>query len=76
MGNALVTAAWQGKNTPATTVAPELEESTTPGPTSSPAHLTETHPAIIPLLPDLPFVAIPPVGHPFAEFLAISTQKT
>ena len=74
MGNTLATTVWQGKNAPSTTAAHELEESTALRPTSSVAHLTKTLP-VISLLSDLPFVATPPVGHPFAEFLAISTQK-
>ena len=40
------------------------------GPSSSPAHLTETHPPIVPLLLDLPFVGTPPMGCPFFESTA------
>ena len=39
------------------------------------AHPTESPPPMTPLLADLPFVGTPPVGQPFAKFLAISTQK-
>ena len=44
---------------------------------SSPAHLTETPPPIIPLLPDLPFVGTlsGPVGHLFFESTASPSQK-
>ena len=40
--------------------APEQEEPPAQGPSSSPTHLMETPPAIIPLLPDHPFVGTPP----------------
>ena len=70
---ALAAATQLSKNVPATTTAPKQEESTTPGPFHSPAHLSETPYPSIPLLPDLPFIDTPPVGCPFAEFLAIST---
>ena len=64
MGDALVTAMQQGENVPATTAVPKPEESTALGPSSSPAHLTENPPPIIPLLPDFPFVGTPPGGAP------------
>ena len=75
ISEALATAMQLGKNAPATTTAPKPEESTTPGPSRSPACHSETPPPIIPLLPDLPLMGSPPVGHPFAEYLATSTQK-
>ena len=71
----LVASVWLSKTAPATTAVPEPEESTTPGPSSSPACLSETPHPIISLFPDLPFMCTAPVGCPFAEFLAISTQK-
>ena len=49
---------------------PKPEGSPTPGPFNSPAHLSETPPPIIPLLPDLPFMSTHLVGCSFAEFLA------
>ena len=71
----LVTTPQQGENAPATTAMPEPIESITLGHSGSPALHSETPPPIIPLLLDLPLVGTPPVGHPFAEFLATSTQK-
>ena len=75
MSGALVNTTQQGKNVPATTVAVKLGESPTLGSSSSPAYLTDTLPPPAPILPDLPFVGTPPVGHPFVEFIAISSQK-
>ena len=75
IGEVLATTTLWGKNTPATTAASEPMKPTTLGPSSSPAHCSESPLPIIPLLPDLPLIGTPPVGCPFAEFLANSTQK-
>ena len=75
ISEALVTTMQLGKNTPATIAVPEPKQSTSLGPSSRPTHCSETPPSIIPLLPDLPLMGTPPVGCPFAEFLATSTQK-
>ena len=72
----LVTATQLSENAPATTAVPKPEEAPTLVPFNSPAHLSETPPPIIPLLLDLPFMGTPPVWCPFADFLAISTQKS
>ena len=56
-------------------VAPRPQEPPALGPSSSPGHLSETPPAVIPLLPDLLFMGTSPVLCLFAEFLAIYTQK-
>ena len=69
----MATTAQQGEDIPATS---ESEGSLAPGPSSGPAHPPRTPPLPVPPLPDIPFVGTPPVGHPFAEFLVISTQKT
>ena len=62
LSEALVATLQQGKNALPTVVAPELEESPTPGSSSSQAHLTGTPPPLAPLLPDLPFMGSPPGG--------------
>ena len=64
-----------GQDVPATTSASESEGSPAPGSSSSPAHPPRTPPLPLPPLPDIPFVGTPLVGCPFAEFLAIPTQK-
>ena len=55
--------------------APEPEDLPNPGPSSSPVHPSRTLPLPVPPLPDIPLVGTPPLGCPFAEFIAISTQK-
>ena len=45
------------------------------GPSSSPVHPSRTPPLPVPPLQDIPLVGTPPVGHSFAEDLAISTKK-
>ena len=42
---------------------------------ASPACPPGTLPLAVPPLPDIPFIGTPLVGHPFAEFLDIPTQK-
>ena len=67
INEALATAMWMGKMCPTTTAAPEPERSPTLGPSDSPAHLSETPPSIIPLLPDLPLMGTPLVGCPICQ---------
>ena len=74
ISEALAATVQLGENAPATTAAPKPKESTTQGPSGSPAHHSET-PPIIPLLFDLPFMGTLLVRHPFGEFLTTSTQK-
>ena len=75
MRDALATAMKQGKDMPATTTVPEPEGSPALGPSDSPAFPTGTPPLPVSCLPDIPFVGTPPVGNPFAEFIAGPTQK-
>ena len=71
MDDVLVAAEWQGKTALATAAAPELEEPSAPGLSSSPAHSTET-PPVIPLFPDLPFEGTLSVGtHSLSPLLAL-----
>ena len=72
MSRTMATAMQQDEDVPAES---EPEGSLTLGPSSSPVHPPRTAPLSVPPLPDIPFVGTPPVGHPFTEFLAISTQK-
>ena len=62
----------QGEDVP---TASEPEGSPAPGPSSSPAHPSRTPPLPVTTLPDIPCVGTSLVGDPFAEFLAIPTQK-
>ena len=75
MSKALATATKQGKNIQYTATPPELEGSLASDPSSSPAHPIGTPPPLIPLLPVIPFVGTPPVGHSFPGFTASSTPK-
>ena len=75
MSGALATATQQDEDVPATTTASEPEGSLASGPSSSPTHPPRTPPFRVPPLLDIPFVSIPPVECPFAEFLAVPTQK-
>ena len=75
IGEALATAMQQGENSPTTTAAPKVVGSMAGGPSSSPAHPTETLPPLILLLLDIPFVVTPPVGHPYPEFIASPTPE-
>ena len=68
----MATAMQQDKDIPA---ASKPEGSVAPGPSSCPVDPPRTPPLPVPLLLDILLVGTPPVGHPFAEFLAISTQK-
>ena len=63
------------QDVPATTTASDPEGSLAPSSSSSPAHPPGTPPLPVPPLLDMPFIGTPLVGHPFAEFLAIPTQK-
>ena len=55
--------------------ASEPEGSPALGPSSSPGCPCGILRLPVPLLPDIPFAGTPPVGCPFAEFLAIPTWK-
>ena len=76
MSKALDTAMQQDKDVSTTTTTPQLKGSPTLGLSSSPACPTETLPPLVPLLPDVPFVATPPVGHTFPGFIASPTSKS
>ena len=75
MSGVLATAMQQNEDIPATTTAAKPDGSLAPGPSSSPAHPPGTPPLPVHSLLDILFVGTPPVGHPFAEFLAIPKQK-
>ena len=75
MSEVLATGVQQDEGIPATTTASEPEDSPAPGPSGSLACPPRTLPLPVPPLPDIPFIGTPPVGCPFAEFLAIPTQK-
>ena len=75
MSGALATTMQQDEDIPATSAASEPEGSPAPGPSSSPTHPPQTPSLPVPPLPDIPFVGTPLVGFPFAEFLAVFTQK-
>ena len=74
MSRVLATA-MQQHDIPATTTVSEPDGSPALAPSSSPACPTRTPPLPVPPLLDISFVGTPPVGHPFAEFLAGPTQK-
>ena len=75
MSRVLATAMQQDEDVPATITASKPEGSLVPGPSSSPACPPRTLPLPIPPLLDIPFVGPPLVGCPFAEFLAVHTQR-
>ena len=72
MSGMMATTVQQDEDVPA---ASEPEGSPVPGPSSSPAYPPGTPPLLVPPLPHIPFVGTPPVGHPFAKFLAVSIEK-
>ena len=75
MSKALATTIQQEGDIPVTITVPMLEASQAPDPPDSPAGQTETLSLPVPPLPDIPFVSTPPVGCPFAGFIASPTQK-
>ena len=69
---ATATATQQDEDVPA---ASKPEGSPAPGPLSSPVHPPRTPQIPVPPLLDMSLIGTLPVGCPFAEFLAISTQE-
>ena len=72
---ALATTAQQEEDIPATIAVPKLECSQALGPSDSPAYVTGTLPLPVPPLPDISFVGISPIGHPFAHFMPAPHRK-
>ena len=75
MSNVLAIAMQQEEDFPVTIAVPEPEKSQAPDPSDSPVHQTETLPLQVPPLQDITFVGIPPVGYPFAGFIASPAQE-
>ena len=75
MSRALSTTMQQHEDVPATTTVSKPEGSPAPGPSSSPTHPPGTLPLPVSSLLDISFVGTLPVGHPFAGFCAVPTQK-
>ena len=75
MSRVLATTMEQDEDVPATTTASESEGSLAPGPSSSQAHPTRTPQPPVTPLQDILSVGTPPMGCPFAEFLASPKQK-
>ena len=72
MSRMMATVMQQDEDIPA---ASKAEGSLVPGLSSSPVHPPRTPPLPVPHLLDIPLVGTPPLECPFADFLAISTQK-
>ena len=75
MSEVLTTTAQHEENVPVTIAVPEPEGSQDPDPSGSPACQTGTLPLPVAPLLDILFVGTPPVGHPFAGFIAGLPQK-
>ena len=75
MSDVLATAMQKEEDILVTISASKLEGSQALEPSDSLAPWTETLPLPVPPLLDIPFVGTPQVGHPFAWFIASTTQK-